>query len=48
MRRLDKYDYIGLTLLAMLAGVWILHFVLPAPPPEPVLPGTIVNRPFPG
>jgi hypothetical protein len=33
MRRPDKYDLIGLALVALLAVVWILHFVLPAPPP---------------
>jgi hypothetical protein len=33
--RPDKYDIIGLALLALLAIVWVAHFVLPAPPPEP-------------
>jgi hypothetical protein len=33
--RPDKYDIIGLVLLGLLAVVWIAHFVLPAPPPEP-------------
>ena len=35
MRQLDRYDYIGLSLLVLLAVVWILHFVLPEPPPLP-------------
>jgi hypothetical protein len=33
--RIDRYDVIGLALLAVVAAVWILHFALPAPPPEP-------------
>jgi len=33
MAKLDKYDIIGLTLLGLLAALWIAHFVLPAPPP---------------
>jgi hypothetical protein len=48
MRSFDKYDYIGLSLVALLAVIWVLHFVLPAPPPEPEVPGTAINRPFPG
>jgi hypothetical protein len=47
-RQFDRYDYIGVGLIALLAVVWGLHFVLPAPPPEPELPGAPVNRPFPG
>jgi hypothetical protein len=33
--RPDKYDIIGLALVGLLATVWFLHFLLPAPPPEP-------------
>ncbi len=33
--RVDRYDVIGMVLLAFVAGLWILHFSLPAPPPEP-------------
>ena len=33
--RIDRYDIIGIGLLAVVAAVWILHFALPAPPPEP-------------
>jgi hypothetical protein len=36
MRRLDKYDISGLVLLGLVAVVWIVHFVLPAPPPPPM------------
>ena len=40
MARLDKYHVIGLVLLAVIAAVWIAHFVLPAPPPiEPGIGG---------
>ena len=39
--RVDRYDIIGMGLLAFVIGLWVLHFALPAPPPEtPVgLPG---------
>jgi hypothetical protein len=33
--RIDRYDLIGMVLLAFVVAVWILHFALPAPPPEP-------------
>ena len=34
MRRpLDRYDYIGLLILALLVALWIAHFVLPPGPP---------------
>jgi hypothetical protein len=35
MARFDKYDIIGMVVLGLLAALWIAHFVLPAPPPEP-------------
>ena len=38
MPRIDRYDVIGMVLLALLAALWILHFSLPQPPPEIVLP----------
>jgi hypothetical protein len=38
MSRLDRYDMIGLLLLALIAALWIAHFVLPTPPPLPELP----------
>jgi hypothetical protein len=38
MPRIDRYDIIGMVLLALLAALWILHFSLPQPPPEIVLP----------
>jgi hypothetical protein len=34
-RRLDRYDIIGLILVALVAALWIAHFVLPSPPPAP-------------
>ena len=38
MRRpLDRYDYIGLALVALLVALWIAHFVMPGGgPPAPV------------
>jgi hypothetical protein len=38
MPRIDRYDIIGLFLLALLAVLWIVHFSLPQPPPDIVLP----------
>jgi hypothetical protein len=35
MRRLDKYDMIGLILVALVAALWVAHFLFPAPPPPP-------------
>ena len=35
--RIDRYDVIGMVLVAFVVVVWILHFTLPAPPPEPEL-----------
>jgi len=35
--RLDRYDWIGLALVALLIALWIAHFVMPeAGPPAPV------------
>jgi hypothetical protein len=34
MPRIDRYDIIGMVLLAFLAALWILHFSLPTPPPD--------------
>ena len=36
-RRLDRYDAIGAAIVVFLAAVWVLHFLLPAPPPTNVL-----------
>ncbi|HEY6257308.1 MAG TPA: hypothetical protein VIY51_16115 [Xanthobacteraceae bacterium] len=36
--RVDRYDIIGMVLLAFLVGLWVLHFSLPAPPPD-AIPG---------
>jgi hypothetical protein len=38
MPRVDRYDIIGMVLLAFVAALWILHFSLPAPPPPDILP----------
>jgi len=35
MARPDLYDYAGLALLALVVALWVAHFVLPAPPPDP-------------
>jgi hypothetical protein len=38
MPRVDRYDIIGMVLLAFVAALWILHFSLPAPPPPDIIP----------
>jgi len=38
MRRLDRYDIIGLVIVAFLAALWLLHFVLPSQPPTDAPP----------
>jgi hypothetical protein len=35
-RGLDRYDAIGAAIVVFLAAVWVLHFLLPAPPPTNV------------
>jgi hypothetical protein len=35
MRRPDRYDFIGIAIVVFLIAIWVLHFVLPSPPPEP-------------
>jgi hypothetical protein len=35
-RLLDRYDAIGATIVLFLAALWVLHFLLPAPPPTNV------------
>jgi hypothetical protein len=48
MNRCDKWDYIGMGLAALLAVMWVAHFVLPAPPPEPPdATATAPQMPFP-
>ena len=32
--RADRYDIIGMGLLVFVAALWVLHFTLPAPPPD--------------
>jgi hypothetical protein len=34
MPRIDRYDIIGLALLAFVVALWVLHFSLPTPPPD--------------
>ena len=38
MPRVDRYDIIGMVLLALVVALWILHFSLPAPPPPDIVP----------
>jgi len=39
MSRPDRFDYAGMALLAMIAALWVAHFMLPpAPPPLPLDP----------
>lgn len=34
---LDRYDYIGIAVVALLIALWVAHFVLPSGgPPAPV------------
>jgi hypothetical protein len=35
-RLLDRYDAIGAAIVLFLAALWVLHFLLPAPPPTNV------------
>jgi hypothetical protein len=35
-RLLDRYDAIGAAIVLFLAVLWVLHFLLPAPPPTNV------------
>ena len=34
-RRFDVYDAIGLGIVGFIAALWIIHFLLPTPPPLP-------------
>lgn len=37
MRRLDRYDAIGLALLGFVLALWLAHLILPSgPPPVPL------------
>jgi hypothetical protein len=49
MARPDKYDYTGMALLALIVVLWVLHFALPTPPPDPERfePGAPQSSPFP-
>ncbi|HLK82366.1 MAG TPA: hypothetical protein VKT99_12855 [Xanthobacteraceae bacterium] len=35
-RPFDRYDAIGAAIVVFLIGLWVLHFLLPAPPPTNV------------
>ncbi len=36
-RPLDRYDYIGMALVALLIALWVAHFLMPeSGPPAPV------------
>lgn len=35
MARPDLYDYIGWVLAALIVALWVAHFALPTPPPDP-------------
>jgi hypothetical protein len=34
MPRVDRYDIIGMVLLALVAALWVVHFSLSTPPPD--------------
>jgi hypothetical protein len=35
-RRMDRYDVIGAVIVGLLVAVWVVHFLLPTPPPDNV------------
>jgi hypothetical protein len=36
-RRLDRYDFIALAIVALLVALWVAHFLMPeSGPPAPV------------
>jgi hypothetical protein len=43
MRRLDRYDIIGLVIATFIAALWISHLVLPAAPPDTVTRSSAVR-----
>jgi len=47
MARPDVYDYIGIVIIALLVALWVTHFVLPAPPPDPTRLENGPSQPFP-
>jgi hypothetical protein len=38
-RRIDRYDIIGAALVAFIVALWVVHFLLPALPPDPAIGG---------
>jgi hypothetical protein len=47
MSRPDVYDYIGMAIVALLAALWVAHFVLPTPPPDPTRFENAPGQPLP-
>ena len=47
MSRPDVYDYIGIAIIALLTALWVAHFVLPAPPPDPTRFENAPGQPLP-
>jgi hypothetical protein len=35
-RRMDRYDVIGAVIVGLLVALWVVHFLLPTPPPDNV------------
>jgi hypothetical protein len=35
-RRMDRYDIIGAVIVGLLVALWVVHFLLPTPPPDNV------------
>jgi hypothetical protein len=33
-RRVDRYDIIGVVIVCVLVALWVVHFLLPTPPPD--------------
>jgi len=33
-RRPDRYDVIGAAIVVFIVALWVVHFLLPAPPPD--------------
>jgi hypothetical protein len=35
-RRMDRYDFIGAVIVGLLVALWVVHFLVPTPPPDNV------------
>jgi|HubBroStandDraft_6_1064221.scaffolds.fasta_scaffold3195456_1 hypothetical protein len=33
-RHMDRYDIIGVVIVCVLVALWVVHFLLPTPPPD--------------